>query len=187
MTTLYFVRHAQPNYDNHNDLTRELTEKGLSDRKKILKFFCGKDIDYIFSSHFKRCIDTISPLAKERNKDIIIREDLRERCVGNIWLSDFDSFAQKQWEDFSYALEGGENLAAVQHRNISVIKDILKTYPDKNIVIATHGTALSTIINYYDKSWNYPDFKRIKSVMPFIAVMKFDGEKFINRTMYEEL
>ena len=27
MTTVYFVRHAQPNYENHDDLTRELTEK----------------------------------------------------------------------------------------------------------------------------------------------------------------
>lgn len=28
MTNVYFVRHAQPNYENHDDLTRELTEKG---------------------------------------------------------------------------------------------------------------------------------------------------------------
>ena len=29
MTNIYFVRHAQPNYENHDDLTRELTEKGM--------------------------------------------------------------------------------------------------------------------------------------------------------------
>ena len=37
MTTVYFVRHAQPNYENHDDLTRELTEKGLQDRMKIVE------------------------------------------------------------------------------------------------------------------------------------------------------
>ena len=27
-TTIYFVRHAEPNYDNHDDRLRELSEKG---------------------------------------------------------------------------------------------------------------------------------------------------------------
>lgn len=35
MTNVCFVRHAQPNYENHDDLTRELTEKGLQDRKLV--------------------------------------------------------------------------------------------------------------------------------------------------------
>ena len=35
MTNVYFVRHAQPNYENHDDPTRELTEKGLQDRKLV--------------------------------------------------------------------------------------------------------------------------------------------------------
>lgn len=34
MTTVYFVRHAQPDLSVHDDLTRPLTEKGLQDRKK---------------------------------------------------------------------------------------------------------------------------------------------------------
>lgn len=31
MTTLYFIRHAEPNYNNYDDLTRELSPKGLED------------------------------------------------------------------------------------------------------------------------------------------------------------
>ena len=29
MTNIYFVRHAEPNYNNHDDLTRELSPKGF--------------------------------------------------------------------------------------------------------------------------------------------------------------
>ena len=36
MTTVYFVRHAEPNYDNHNDMMRELSSKGLKDREGTL-------------------------------------------------------------------------------------------------------------------------------------------------------
>ena len=35
MTKIYFVRHAQPNYNNHDARLRELTPKGLEDRKKV--------------------------------------------------------------------------------------------------------------------------------------------------------
>jgi len=36
-------------------------------------------------------------------------------------------------------------------------------YEGKNIVIGTHGTALSTIINYYDSTYGYDDFERMKA------------------------
>ena len=38
MTTIYFVRHAQPNYENHDDMSRELSEKGLRDRALVTDF-----------------------------------------------------------------------------------------------------------------------------------------------------
>ncbi len=59
MTTVYFVRHAEPNYNNHNDALRELSAKGLEDRKLVTNFFADKRIDVALSSPFKRAIDTI--------------------------------------------------------------------------------------------------------------------------------
>lgn len=49
MTTIYFVRHAEPNYDNHDDLSRELSNKGLQDRKLVKKFLLDKRIDAALS------------------------------------------------------------------------------------------------------------------------------------------
>ena len=46
---------------------------------------------------------------------------------------------------------------------------------NENILIGTHGTALSTIINYYDKSFDYKSFNKIKDIMPLIVVIKFEG------------
>ena len=37
MTIIYFVRHAQPNFNNHDDLTRELTMQGWQDSKLVTK------------------------------------------------------------------------------------------------------------------------------------------------------
>ena len=47
-------------------------------------------------------------------------------------------------------------------------------YQGKNIIIGSHGTALSTIINYYDNAFGYEDFAKIKSKMPWIVEFEFD-------------
>ena len=60
MTTIYFVRHAEPNYQNHDDLRRELTTKGWADRQQVSSFLSNRGIDLAFSSQYRRSIDTIS-------------------------------------------------------------------------------------------------------------------------------
>ena len=56
MTNVYFVRHEQPNYENHDDLTRELTENGLQDRKLVTEYLRDKEIHAVLSSPFKRMV-----------------------------------------------------------------------------------------------------------------------------------
>ena len=188
MTNLYFVRHATPNYDNHDDMSRELTEQGLIDRYKAKDFLADKNINVVLSSPYKRSVDTVAPIAEEIGFEIETYYDLRERRVCDEWLYCFDDYARKQWEDFSYKLEGGESLGEVQERNVRAINEIVKKYPDCNIAIGSHGTALSTIIHYYSGGkWGFDDFQRIKKVMPFIVKLSFDGETCVECTVFEEI
>ena len=57
---------------------------------------------------------------------------------------------KKRWADFEYHEQGGESLSMVQKRNMAALLEVLKNNNEKNIVIGTHGTALSTILNYYN-------------------------------------
>ncbi|MBO5383310.1 MAG: histidine phosphatase family protein [Ruminococcus sp.] len=185
MTIVYFVRHAEPNYTNHDDQSRELTAKGIQDRTLVTKFLSVKEFTVAFSSPYKRAIDTIQEFTDIQNLKITTLHDLRERRIDSDWIPDFNAFSKKQWEDFKYKLSDGECLLEVQNRNISALLSILRQYKDKNIVIGTHGTALSTIINYYDSTFGYSDFVRIKSLMPWIVRMSFDGEKCIDIEQYD--
>lgn len=94
MTKVFFVRHAEPNYDNHNDLLRELSVKGMEDRKLVTAFMSDKDINVAVSSPFKRAIDTIQDFADLAELEIEIIEDFRERKVDSGWIEDFSSFAK---------------------------------------------------------------------------------------------
>lgn len=179
MTHVYFVRHAQPNYDNHDDLLRELTEKGMQDRKLVTEFLKEKSIDAVLSSPYKRSVDTVKDFADTYGFDIETIDDFRERKIDSCWIEDFNSFSKRQWEDFDYKLQDGETLREVQNRNIAALENVVKTYENKNVVIGSHGTALSTIINYYQSSFQFADFEKIKSLMPWIVCFTFDGAQCV--------
>ncbi|MDE6442072.1 MAG: histidine phosphatase family protein [Clostridia bacterium] len=185
MTNVYFVRHATPNYGNHDDLTRELTAQGLKDRERVTSFLLDKEIDAVFSSPYRRSIDTVKQFADAVNLQIKLIDDFRERKIDSAWIDNFDSFCKKQWENFDFKLQGGESLGEVQKRNINALNRVLQTHANQNIVIGSHGTALSTIINYYDPSFGCEEFYRIKDLMPFIVKFVFDKDKCIGIEKYE--
>ena len=179
MTTVYFVRHAQPNYENHDDLTRELTEKGLQDRMKVVEVLREIPVHAVLSSPYKRAVDTVQPLADQRGLSVVTDADFRERKVGDGWLEDFTSFAKRQWADFDFALEHGESLRQVQVRNTAALERALERHDGKTIVIGSHGTALSSLVEYYVPGFGYEGFDRIRNIMPWVVRFTFEGRNCI--------
>lgn len=176
MTTVYFVRHAESDYNNHDDMSRALTDKGLHDRRLVTDFLSDKHIDIVLSSPYKRAIDTVADFAEAVNLKVETVEDFRERKVGNEWIPDFNAFCKKQWADFDYKLSDGESLGEVQSRNIEALNKVLEIYNGKNIAIGSHGTALSMIVNYYDRTFGHSDFEKIRDLMPWVVKFTFEGD-----------
>lgn len=183
-TVVYFVRHAEPNYDNHDDRNRELSPKGIRDRSLVTTFLKDKKIDIVLSSPYKRAIDTIGEFSDNSGFEIEMVEDFRERKVEDIWIDDFTSFCKAQWADFSYKLAAGESLGEVQKRNIAALEKVLNKYNGKTIVVGSHGTALSTIINYYDHTFGYEEFEKIRALMPWVVKFVFEDGKCLEIEQY---
>lgn len=174
MTTIYFVRHCKPDAKIYDDRNRPLTEEGLEDSKQVLEILKDKKIDIFISSPYKRSYDSIKKAADYYKKNIITDERLRERKAGK--NSNNHEMFKKRWADFNFAEEDGESIGSVQKRNIEALNEILEKYQNKTIVIGTHGTALSSILNYYDTSFNGESFMKIIDLMPYIVKMEFDGK-----------
>ena len=184
MTNIYFIRHAEPNYENYDDTLRELTVKGLKDRRLVTAFLADKNIDVVISSPYKRAYDTVYDFAAKQGLNIEIIEDFRERKIDSEWITDFNTFCKNQWNDFDYKLTDGESLGEVQHRNIRALNQILEKYSGKNVVIGSHGTALCTIIHYYDNTFGYTEFERIRGLMPWVVQLTFEKNTCIKIQKY---
>ena len=185
MTHIYFVRHAQPNYENHDDLSRELSPKGLADRALAADYLRDKGIDAVLSSPYKRAVDTVAPLAEELGLDIETVEDFRERRIDSVWIEDFDGFARRQWADFGYKLSDGESLGEVQERNLRALDEVLERFANRTVVIGSHGTALSTVIHHFRPGFGFGEFDKIRPVMPWIVHFSFDGRVCVGVTEYD--
>jgi len=179
MTKLIFIRHAESDYLVKDDFSRPLTDSGLIAAKKIPELFTNTHIDQFYCSPFTRSIDTIQYLADQYERKIIISSNLQERKIGS-WVDDFFEFAQKQWNDFNYKIENGESLNEVQERNINEINKILHDHQNQNVVIGTHGTALCTILNYFNAQLNFEYFQSIAKKMPLFIELEFNGLSFIS-------
>jgi len=172
MTKVFFVRHAKP-VINEDDRNRPLTNEGIADTALVLETLKDKKIDAFYCSPYKRSVQTIESTARYFNMKIITDERLRERESGGIWNN--GDALQKRWEDFDYHEKNGESIGSVQSRNVEALKEILSKNEGKTVVIGTHGTALSSIFNYYDPSFGAADFLRIVNWMPYIVECNFDG------------
>ena len=187
MTTVYFVRHAQADNSVRDGRNRPLTEKGITDRLLITEFLADKKIDAVFSSPFKRAVDTLGDFAVKYGFDIKTVEDFRERKSDSDMSRrnlEFESFMERQWADFSYTYSDGECLAEVQRRNIAALNGLLAKNAGNNIVIGTHGTALGTIINHYDGVFGYADFCSMVNKLPWVVRMIFDETRCVEINKY---
>ncbi|MCM1988239.1 histidine phosphatase family protein [Oceanirhabdus seepicola] len=175
-TELIMVRHAKVEY-TPEDKERALSKEGEEQRNDVLNILKSKEIDVIYSSPYKRAIDTIKLYAEYREFEIQILDDLRERKVSDCFIDDFDSFAMKQWDDFDYKLNYGESLREVQDRGIKVIQEIIRDNKGKKIMIGTHGTFLGVLLNYYEKTCDYHFWKNLK--MPAIISIILDSDEVV--------
>jgi 2,3-bisphosphoglycerate-dependent phosphoglycerate mutase len=176
MTKIYFVRHAQPVHDWKENSTRPLTKEGVEDSKKVTEVLEKIDFDYCVCSPYIRSVDTIKECAEKHYLDIRLDNRLRERQSNN---GGSKEEIENRWSDFDYHEEGGESLRMVQYRNIECLMEILRENEDETILIGTHGTALSTIINYFDENFGFNDFWRILDITPYIIYLEFKKDKCI--------
>lgn len=179
MTHVYFVRHAEPNYDNHDDVARELTPRGRADCRLVTEFLLDKGITAVYSSPYIRALDTVRPFAEAMRLPITHVADLRERKVDNVWIDDFNAFSRQQWADFDFHLDGGESLRQVEERAIPALESLLASHNGESIAIGGHGTAISVILHHYDPSFGHAQFGQIRRLMPWIVRLDFDGDTFL--------
>lgn len=179
MTNIYFVRHALPDYTCRDAAKRPLTPEGERDTAEVVRAMKDIHLDYAISSPYKRSYDTIKETADDHGLKIDIDDRLHERISGKD--SNNKEMFRKRWADLSFCESDGECLQSVMDRNIAALNDILDKHKGENVMVGTHGTALSTILHYFDNSFGVEGFLRIINYMPYIIRLGFEGRELVEK------
>ncbi len=170
-TRILMLRHAKSVFST-DDQGRGLSEAGAAAAKDLAENLpVDLQLDAIYSSPYRRAMDTARPLSEKRNLEILQDMRLRERKVADEPIEDFDAFAACQWLDESFYLPGGESLDEVTARGKEAVLAIESRHRGKTVLIASHGTWMGAVFHAFDPGFGYPEWKALQ--MPDLWEMVF--------------
>ena len=160
MTTFYIVRHGQTEHNINNimqgfTVDSPLTKKGQEQAEKIAKELSHIHFDEVFSSDLTRAKRTAEIITLERKLAIKTTQALREQCYGKYEGQPYKVIQKElkelldeyerlnDGEKWHFLLEEGmETDAQAGSRFITFIREISVAYPDKTILIVSHGDVI---------------------------------------------
>jgi 2,3-bisphosphoglycerate-dependent phosphoglycerate mutase len=176
MKTVFLVRHAQA---QGQPSLSPLTEKGMEQARALVAFFKDKEINRIYSSPFKRAIDTIKLLALAKKLEIIEDSRLGERILSSENMEDWQEKLKQSFEDFELAFEGGESHTSAMERASSILKEILLADAE-HIVLVSHGNLTALLLRYFNDSFGYDELMEMSNPDVFEVVVS-DEQAMLNR------
>lgn len=171
MTTVYFVRHAEPfkvhrgiEETNEDILFSNIKsplsvdgEKMAEEKSKNKEF---DNIDVVWSSNYVRTMSTAKYFAHRNNIKVNISELLGERKHGvKSWDELPSDFEMHQFQDENYKIGYGESQKEVRERLYNKIMTIINDNYGKRILIVGHSTATAYLLsNWCEVSYD-SDYK----------------------------
>ena len=154
ITKVIWVRHWRTDYNDKHLMDykdkAKLTEVGLQQAKQLSERLKDLDIDAIYSSPLSRCIDTIKPLALEKNLKINIVDDLIEINSPDLQDKEF-SCKNYKWDN---GYGWGEKISEVYERVTKAFKKIIDENKWKTVVIVSHGDPI-VLMRKLTKDFDY--------------------------------
>lgn len=198
---LYILRHGETDW-NLKRLVQGSTDIPLNDYGRYLARQTAdgmKDvsIDIVYTSPLKRAKETAQIVLGEKKKYILIEEpriqemnfgEYEGMCFGGANKApESTGFTKLFTEIENYVpVEGGESVRQVLNRTGEFLKELYQNpeIQDKNILISTHGAAMTALMNNIKQNLEIKNYWR-EQVPPNCAVTIVEVEKGIPNILEE--
>lgn len=148
MTVVYLVRHGATEW-NHTKRAQGMADIALNDAgreqgEQAAKRFLEVPLDAVYSSDLVRAAETARPIAEAQGLTLQTDPRFREIDQGE-WEGLEVSEIALRWPDLwgparHYSKRpGGESPQEVRARALDGLRDVVRTHPDGNVVIVSHG------------------------------------------------
>lgn len=164
-TTIYLVRHAEsaPSGDVPEP-DWPLSARGLAQAAALVPAMRELGIAAIYSSPYRRALDTVAPLAEALDLTIAAVDALRERTLGRVDRElDRHDLLARHWADPGFALPGGESNTACARRVAHAMAQLALHHRGETIAIASHGNALALYLGTIDLCFGFEQWQTMRN------------------------
>jgi 2,3-bisphosphoglycerate-dependent phosphoglycerate mutase len=179
LNTFYLIRHAHADWTP--DENRPLSASGEREAVRVAEVLSQYPIDAIYSSPYRRAIQTVEPLAARLDIPVQITPELRERELGYSVTGDFYNAVQSTWCDPTFTYPGGESNAAAQQRGVSLINQLQQQYPGANIALSTHGNLMALLMKHFNPEIDFSFWQSLTMPDVYNLDIQQDGSAQMDR------
>lgn len=147
MPTITLVRHGNTDFNiqkrAQGHLNNPLNETGRKQALALAKRLAEENWDILISSDLLRARETAEIISDTMGMPIDqLDSRIREICRGQIAGTIEEERIAKWGENWRELDLGEETLPALRARGVEFIDDIVKQYPNKKVLVVTHGLLL---------------------------------------------
>ncbi|MDA9129002.1 class I tRNA ligase family protein [Candidatus Gracilibacteria bacterium] len=159
LTKIIFVRHGNTDYNEKHIIDvvgkAELNSKGLEHAQNVLTGLEDEKIDVIYSSPLKRCLDTISPLADNKNIDVQTSESAIEFQALSCQDKPSSQLHEGKISLGNSAIKGDETIEVLLERSKKFLNEVIEKNEGKTIVICSHYYTIAGFLqSIHNFDWN---------------------------------
>jgi broad specificity phosphatase PhoE len=158
-TRLYLIRHgatqltAEDRFSGAENVF--LSEEGRAQVERLALRLAEDDIAAVYASPLDRTMETARVLAGPHQLPVIPREGLQEIHHGHwegmsrkeVETSFPDEYTAWEEDPFIFAPQGGESGISVLARALPVVREIVVSHTDKNILVISHKATIRLILS----------------------------------------
>ena len=158
-TRLYLIRHgattlsAEDRFAGSTDV--DLSDEGRAQALALAHRLADDKMGAVYCSPMRRTVETATIIAQPHHMTPIPFDELKEIAHGR-----WESLRRREvevlypteyaaWEEdpFTFAPEGGESGLSVLARALPVIRHIVRTHTDQNIVVVSHKATIRLLLS----------------------------------------
>lgn len=135
---------------------RPLTSEGLAAAIELAGELDAYGVTAIYSSPYRRAVETVSPIGVRRGLEVQVLDDLRERLLNVAPDDAWAATLERAWEYPDFATPGAESGRDAQRRGMGILDLLRSRHPDGGrIVLGCHGNLISLMLQSLDAQVGY--------------------------------
>lgn len=151
---LYLTRHGQTDWNVQNKICGQveahLTDEGRAQAARMAEQVAKTGVNLILTSPLERTRDTARIVASRIGAPVMLEPRLIEQSFGEYEGRNLhDPSYLEQRENLLWHFPGGESAVQVLHRAYGVLEDVKRKYPDRTVLLVTHGCFCRAARSYF--------------------------------------